>query len=195
MQGQEVWTVVAAVLAVAALLGAAVLARRMSRMAHELQRLREATPAPARVKPPEPVVDQTPDDEPLHVVTSLPERRPDAAPQPVDHQPVDDLPVEDQVVVTTRDGRTVVLPTHAEVVDATMGRPLVRTAVVGAGVWHALRPESRDRIRGIVRREFRRRKRLRQAAGRRAARTAPVDLATSQAWLGSGTPRTDEAER
>ncbi|MDO9381174.1 MAG: hypothetical protein Q7T56_20195 [Nocardioidaceae bacterium] len=182
MPGPEVWTLAAAVLAVVALLGAAVLARRLTRLGRELADLRASTPpavaAPPAVPAPDPVVEQ------LHVVTSLPERRPEAPPVPVD-----DLPVDDPVVLTTDDGRTIVLPTHAEVRDATLGRPLVRSAVVGHGIWHALRPESRDRIRGIVRREFRRRKRVRLAAGRRAARTAPVDLPTSQAWLGSATPR------
>ena len=91
----------------------------------------------------------------------------------------------ESAVVITRDGRTIVLPTSEQVVNATMGRPLVRGAVLSYGLAQALRPESRDRIRGMVRREFRRRRKMRLQAGRRAARGAPVDVPTAQAWLGT----------
>jgi hypothetical protein len=74
-------------------------------------------------------------------------------------------------------GRRIAVPTTAQVVDATLGRPLVRAATLGHGLRRALRPESRDRITGLVRREFRRRRRLRMKAGRRAARLAVVPMA------------------
>jgi hypothetical protein len=80
-------------------------------------------------------------------------------------------------------GGSVVVPTTAQVVDATLGRPLVRAATLTHGLRRALRPESRDRISGLVRREFRRRRRLRMRAGRRAARLAvvqPVDLQAAE---------------
>jgi len=68
----------------------------------------------------------------------------------------------------------VVRPTTAQVVDATLGRPLVRAATLSHGLRRALRPESRDRIAALVRREFRRRRKLRMKASRRAARLAVV---------------------
>lgn len=77
----------------------------------------------------------------------------------------------------------VVAPTSAQIVDATLGRPLVRAATVTHGLRRALRPESRDRIAALVRREFRRRRKLRMKAGRRAARLAvvvPTDTDTEQ---------------
>lgn len=76
---------------------------------------------------------------------------------------------EDAVVVTS-DGRSIVLPTSAQVVSATMSRPLVRGAVLSHGVLYALRPESRDRIVSLVRRELRSRRKARLRAGRSATR-------------------------
>lgn len=70
--------------------------------------------------------------------------------------------------------RTVVVPSTAQVVDATLGRPIVRAVALGHGLRRALRPDSRDRIAALVRREFRRRRKLRLKAGRRAARLAVV---------------------
>lgn len=77
-------------------------------------------------------------------------------------------------MVWTPDGRSVVVPTTARVIDATLGRPLVRAAVLGHGIRQALRAEHRDRIRAMMRREFSRRRKLRLRAGRRAARLAVV---------------------
>lgn len=68
----------------------------------------------------------------------------------------------------------VVVPTRAEVAAAALQEPLVRVAVVAAGLRHALRPESRDRARAVVRREYRRRSKLRRRAARHAARTTVV---------------------
>lgn len=77
-------------------------------------------------------------------------------------------------VVWSPEGRAVVAPTNVQVVDATLGRPLVRAAVIGHGLRRALRSEHRDRIAAMMRREFRRRRKLRLRAGRRAARLAVV---------------------
>ena len=76
--------------------------------------------------------------------------------------------------IVTADGRTIVVPTTAQVVDATMGRPLVRASALAYGLRQALRAENRDRIRSLMRREFQRRRKMRQRAARRAARMAPV---------------------
>lgn len=76
--------------------------------------------------------------------------------------------------IVTADGRTIVVPTTAQVVDATMGRPLVRASALAHGLRRALRAENRDRIRAMMRREYQRRRKTRQRAARRAARMAPV---------------------
>jgi len=76
--------------------------------------------------------------------------------------------------IVTADGRTIVVPTTAQVMDATMGRPLVRASALAYGLRRALRTENRDRIRSLIRREYQRRRKMRQRAARRAARMAPV---------------------
>lgn len=103
------------------------------------------------------------------------EERRDPAPRPAALQP--------RVV----EGRVVVPPTQDQVVAATLSRPQVRLAVVAEGLAHALRPESRDRIGALVRREYRGRRRERLRAGRRAARAAhaaPTPTAPADQWLG-----------
>lgn len=85
------------------------------------------------------------------------------------------------------EGRVVVPPTQDQVVEAALSRPQVRLAVVVQGVAHALRPESRDRIGALVRREYRDRRRGRLRAGRRAARAAHASTTPptpSDQWLG-----------
>jgi len=68
----------------------------------------------------------------------------------------------------------VVLPSSEQVLRAAMHRPLVRAVTVTYGLRRALQPQNRDRLAALVRREFRRRRRLRQRAGRRAARLTRV---------------------
>lgn len=82
------------------------------------------------------------------------------------------------------EGRLIVPPTQQQVVATALGRPGVRLSVLAHGVAHALRPESRDRILAMMRREFRRRRRERLQAGRRAARAA-TPSAPADTWLGS----------
>ncbi|GAA3531693.1 hypothetical protein GCM10022234_31030 [Aeromicrobium panaciterrae] len=82
------------------------------------------------------------------------------------------------------EGRLVVPPTQQQVVATALGRPGVRLSVFAHGIAHALRPESRDRILGMMRREYRRRRRERLAAGRRAARAA-TPSASRDSWIGS----------
>ena len=91
--------------------------------------------------------------------------------------------------IVTRDGRVVVVPSTQQVVDATLGKPMIRGAVLGHGIRYALRPESRDRLRGMVRREYRRRRRIRLRAGRRAARAADIPPRDGQSWLSTGATR------
>ena len=85
------------------------------------------------------------------------------------------------------EGRVVVPPTDQQVVSTAMSRPHVRLAIALHGLTYALRPESRDRISALMRREYRRRRRERLAEGRRAVRAArPTTTATwvEQSWIG-----------
>lgn len=97
------------------------------------------------------------------------------------------------------EGRVMVPPTTRQVVEATMGRPLVKASMLTHGLAHALRPESRDRIRALMRREFNSRRSQRQRMARRAARAettsphaAPLHVARERiagnAWLGELPP-------
>ncbi|WP_293786968.1 hypothetical protein [uncultured Aeromicrobium sp.] len=83
------------------------------------------------------------------------------------------------------EGRVIIAPTPEQLVAAQMTRPSVRIAIVVAGVMHALRPESRDRIGGLMRREYRRRRRARQRAARRASRVAPPPPGQTDGWMSS----------
>ena len=102
---------------------------------------------------------------------------------------------EPQPVARVVEGRVIVTPTTRQVVDATMNRPLVRVSILSHGLAHALRPESRDRIMALMKREFQSRRRQRKRAAKRAARVehpspAPIDNATitTEAWLGELPP-------
>ena len=72
------------------------------------------------------------------------------------------------------EGRVIVAPSREQVVATLLGRPSARADAFAHGLAHALRPESRDRIRALMKREFRRRRKERLRAGRRAAQLAPV---------------------
>ncbi|MFZ0140733.1 MAG: hypothetical protein WAL70_06580 [Aeromicrobium sp.] len=83
-------------------------------------------------------------------------------------------------------GRVVVPPTGQQVVGAALSRPQVRLAILLHGLTYALRPESRDRVTALMRREYRRRRSERLAAGRRAvraARPASADDWMKQPWI------------
>jgi hypothetical protein len=84
------------------------------------------------------------------------------------------------------EGRVIVPPTGQQVVGAALSRPHVRLAILIHGLTYALRPESRDRITALMRREYRRRRRQRLAAGRRAVRaTRPTaDAWMAESWIG-----------
>lgn len=70
------------------------------------------------------------------------------------------------------EGKVVVTPTRSQVAHAIMGQPRVRFAIWMTGIAHALRPESRDRIFGMMRRDYRERRRHRESAARAALRSA-----------------------
>ncbi len=86
---------------------------------------------------------------------------------------VDVVPVRPQSLVAREiEGRVVVPPTRQQVVNTALSRPQVRLGILVHGLSHALRMESRDRILALMRREYRRRRRERLTAGRRAVRAA-----------------------
>jgi hypothetical protein len=166
--------VATAVLAVVALLAATVAVVAARRVARGPAPSVPGSVAPAPAAAPAAAVPHA-DDVPavaVEVVESSVAR--DAAP---------DRTLEPRVV----EGRVLVPPTQDQVVAAALGRPQARLSVVAQGVAHALRPESRDRIGALVRREYRSRRRARLRAGRRAARAAhasPTPPAAADQWLG-----------
>lgn len=89
------------------------------------------------------------------------------------------------------EGRVVILPTEQQVVATALNRPATRLTVVVHGIAHALRPESRDRIAALMRRELNRRRRERSRAARRAAHThvpSPAqDTQSATSWVATDT--------
>lgn len=131
----------------------------------------------------------------VRAVRRLEAAAPDARVAPADEAPATEptsRPVTEVVVLErhesleprTVEGRLIVPPTQEQVVRTALGRPGVRLSVVVHGVAHALRPESRDRIAAMMRREYRRRRRERLQAGRRAVRDARP-TPPSDEWLSS----------
>lgn len=129
-------------------------------------------------------------------------RNPQSPPAEVIETKVVPTPVVvDEPVARIVEGRVIVTPTTRQVVDATMNRPLVRVSVISHGLAHALRPESRDRIMALMRREFQSRRRKRKRAAKQAARlehpVSPpaIDRTTiaTEAWLGELPPVRQEA--
>lgn len=84
------------------------------------------------------------------------------------------------VVRTTAPSVSVSAPTNRQIVLATLGHPLVRVAAVSHGLRQALRVENRDRIGAVVRRDLRRREKLRRRVGRRAARALPTSVPVAE---------------
>ncbi|MDQ3157643.1 MAG: hypothetical protein M3Q98_13125 [Actinomycetota bacterium] len=162
MSSEQLLLVMTAVLAVVALI-AAFIAVRAAR------RLRPAPETP-----------ETPESAPANQIV-----RADRLPTTPTEQP-------ESAVARIVEGRVIVPPTSRQIVDVTMSRPLVRVSVLSHGLAHALRPESRDRIIALMRREFQSRRRQRKRAARQAARLEPpgpqraINRATAatEAWLG-----------
>jgi hypothetical protein len=183
----DVLLVCAAALALVAVVAAVVAVRAVRRLERTAAELRDAT-RPAPVPPaaaPDAVTTPEPAREAHRRVEPVAEPVPVVVDEDEDDVVVAEL-VDDETEVRVVDGRVVVRPSDQQVVAATLGRPLVRLSVLGAGLAHALRPESRDRIAGLVRRDFRRRRRARARAARRAARTTTVPPAAPPTWIGRG---------
>ncbi len=100
-------------------------------------------------------------------------------------RPQSDTPTQTQTRVV--DGQVFVVPSQHDVVATALSRPATRVSVLVHGLAHALRPESRDRISALMRREYTRRRRERQRAARQAARLHTPSAAPSPgtAWVTS----------
>jgi hypothetical protein len=155
----ELWILAATAVLVVVAIGAALIAVRAARRTARFQQI-----APER----------------LAVPQSQQLVRLDRLPEPKTDSPVQ-LPQELEPRVV--EGRLVVPPTQQQVVNTALGRPGVRLSILAHGLAHALRPESRDRITALMRREYRRRRRERLQAGRRAVR-AGRPTPPSEEWLG-----------
>lgn len=144
---QVVLLTIAALLAVVAVT-AAVIATRAVR---EMKELRESQ------SPPEPTPTAEPYVSSESTGVSLAKRRAQR----------DGVEVEYEVI----EGKVMVQATPEQAIAAIMTQPRIRAAIWVSGLAHALRPESRDRIFGLMRREVRTRRRARQRAARAAARS------------------------
>lgn len=107
---------------------------------------------------------------PLDVVSGVALRAPDPT--------TEDIP---ELAPRVVHGRVIVPPTQSQVVRTALGRPGVRLSIVAHGLARALRPENRDRIVALVRREYRHRRQERLRAGRQAIRTTrPTSAPTTE---------------
>ncbi len=159
MSGPVIALVAVGVLALVASVGVGVLTVAVRRLRVELAAIRAAKQVAAR-KPPRSSPVRDPQVPPSHALAT---RDPDAAVA---------VPASGQVVTTTA-----LAPT------------LVRMVALSHGVRRALTPENRDRIAALVRRDIRRRDKLRRRASRRAARVLPLgssDLPAASAVEGPG---------
>jgi hypothetical protein len=158
----DLWILVATAVLAVVTIGAAAIAVRAARRS-------------SRVAPVRPDLLSAPQTKQLARLDPVPQT--DATVEPV---PPIDAALEPRLV----DSRLVVPPSEAQVVNTALGRPGVRLSILAHGLGHALRPESRDRITALMRREYRRRRRERLQAGRRAIR-AGRPTPPSEEWLGS----------
>jgi hypothetical protein len=168
MSAEVLMLIATAVLAVVAI-SAAVVAVRAVRRLSQAQQPAAVTPEP--IRPSEEIA--------LRAVDDADELR-DVELRDVELRDVEPRDVEPRVV----EGRLIVPPSQQQLVQSVLGRPGVRLTVFVHGAAYALRAESRDRIVALMRREYRRRRRERLRAGRRAVR-AERPSAPSDQWLGS----------
>lgn len=96
-------------------------------------------------------------------------------------------PASEPRPVQVVEGRVVAALSQQDLLEARLSRPLARISVYAHGIAHALRPESRDRITALMRREYKRRRALRLKVARRALRSVPsATFARPADWMGSG---------
>lgn len=183
MSGPQLTALVATVVALVALIGVGALVLQVRRLRSDMSAARAApdrdgdrSPEPGPATGAATAVDPGPDagsDAVLEVTSTqidepLPSRqtgpgRPSATVVelvPVPSDPAPNLPAS--------------LHRHQQMVAARLAQPLVRLSAVSYGVRHALRPENRDRVVALVRRDLRQRHKRRRLAGRRAFRVVPL---------------------
>jgi len=158
MSGLQLTALVATLAALAALVGVGALVLQVRRLRAEMSAAR-ADPTQAG-EPLLPSRATWPDQPSATVVELVPMARDPAPRDPVPPgEPRPHLPVDLHRSQQPR-----------QMVAARLARPLVRVSAVSYGLRHALRPENRDRVVALVRRDLRRRHKLRRLAGRRAFR-------------------------
>ena len=157
----ELWILVATAVLAVVTIGAALIAVRAARRS-------------ARFVPVAPERLAVPPTRELARLDPVPDIEPGSHDVPAIHSELEPRVVE---------GHLIVPPSQQQVVNTALGRPGVRLSVLAHGLAHALRPESRDRITSLMRREYRRRRRERLQAGRRAVR-AGRPTPPSEEWLG-----------
>lgn len=192
MSVEVVLIVVTAVLAVVAV-AAAIIAVRAVR---EIRRSAVEVPANSVAPSPEPEFQRLD-------LASLPQvSEPPTAESALHDEsaPLDESGLTPTRPVTVLNGRVVATLTEDDLLEARLSRPTARVAAYAHGLAHALRPESRDRITALMKREYRKRRAVRLKVARRALRTVPRDQLQQPSvdWLGRidqpATPQLPSAE-
>jgi hypothetical protein len=160
MSGPQLTALVATVVALVALSGVGLLVLQLRRLRAEVAEARSAVVAPAPVPAEMPGTGRA-EPEP-----------PDPGPGPADERGtvVEMLPEPDGEALR----RDVVVSPGVQALVEPVARRLVQVSAVSFGVRRALRAENRDRVAALVRRDLRRRRKLRQRAARRAFRVVPL---------------------
>lgn len=158
MSGPQLTALVATVVALAALAGVGLLVAQVRRLRAEVAAARSAGTAPTAAEPTDPAPGPAPDP-----------AAPESGPAPGHGTVVELLPEPD-----TAPGRVVSVSPGAQALVEPLARRLVHVSAVSYGLRRALRAENRDRVAALVRRDLRRRRKLRQRAARRAFRVVPI---------------------
>ena len=160
MSGPQLTALVATVVALAALSGVGLLVLQMRRLRAEVAEARSAVATPA------PVSAEVPG-------TGRAEAGPpDPGPGPSDDRGtvVELLPEPDGEALRP----DVIVSPGVQALVEPLARRLVQVSAVSYGVRRALQAENRDRVAALVRRDLRRRRKLRHRAARRAFRVVPL---------------------
>lgn len=161
MSGPQLTALVATVVALAALSGVGLLVLQVRRLRAEVAEATSAGTRPARPVPSEETGTGRTEPE-------LPD--PGSGPAPGSGTVVGLVPGPDPVASRSE---LTVSPGVQALVEP-VARRLVQVTAVSYGVRRALRAENRDRVAALVRRDLRRRRKLRQRAARRAFRVVPI---------------------
>jgi hypothetical protein len=163
MSGPQLTALVASVVALAALAGVLLLVVQVRRLRAEVAEAKSADATAAGRIPTE-----APGTDPAGPELS----DPGSGPVPGHGTVVELLPEPAPDLATSRREATVSPGVQALVEP--VARRLVQVSAVSYGVRRALRAENRDRVAALVRRDLRRRRKLRMRAARRAFRVVPM---------------------